>query len=96
MATNALCQVTADEKEYALLTSLMKGELDWRSGMRDAERKGHREGHSEGLIEGHNKGLTEGRNEEKLENALRMKADNMPVSQISKYTGLSAEIIDQL
>ena len=43
MATNTLCQVTADEKEYALLTSLMKGELDWRSGMRDAERKGRNE-----------------------------------------------------
>ena len=37
-----------------------------------------------------------GRNEEKLENARRMKADNMPVSQISKYTGLSAETIAQL
>jgi predicted transposase/invertase (TIGR01784 family) len=39
MATDALYQVTADEEEYARLTSLMKGELDWRSGMRDAERK---------------------------------------------------------
>ena len=84
MATNTLCEVTADEKEYALLTSLMKGELDWRSGMRDAKR----EGHKEGLIEGHN--------EANLENARRMKADNMSVSQISKYTGLSAEIIAQL
>ena len=88
MATNTLCQVTADEKEYALLTSLMKGELDWRSGMRDAERKGHKEGRSEGLFEG--------RNEANLENARRMKADNMPVSQISKYTGLSTETIAQL
>jgi predicted transposase/invertase (TIGR01784 family) len=92
MATNTLCEVTADEREYALLTSLMKGELDWRSGMRDAERKGHREG----LDEGHKKGLIEGRNETNLENARRMKADNMSVSQICKYTGLSAETIAQL
>jgi len=92
MATNTLCEVTADEKEYALLTSIMKGELDWRSGMRDAERKGH----SEGLTEGHNKGLTEGFNKANIENARRMKADNMSVSQISKYTGLSAETIARL
>ena len=84
MATNTLCEVTADEKEYALLTSLMKGELDWRSGMRDAERKGLANG------------LAKGRDEANFENARRMKADNMSVSQISKYTGLSAEVIDQL
>jgi len=92
MATNTLCQVTADEKEYALLTSLMKGELDWRSGMRDAKR----EGLKEGLAKGITKGRDEGRNEANLENARRMKADNMPISQISKYTGLSVEIIAQL
>jgi hypothetical protein len=62
----------------------MKGELDWRSGMKDAKREGHREG----VIEGHNKA--------NLENARRMKADNMPSSQISKYTGISEEIISEL
>jgi len=51
MATNTLCQVTADEKEYALLTSLMKGDLDWRSGMRDAERRGHNEGRNEASLD---------------------------------------------
>jgi predicted transposase/invertase (TIGR01784 family) len=76
MATNTLRQVSAEYEAYCLQTSLMKGELDWRSGMRDAK--------------------LEGRNEEKLESARRMKADNMPVSQISKYTGLSTEIIAQL
>ena len=85
---NALCQVTADEEEYARLTSLMKGELGWRSGMRDAKREGYKEGLNEGFIEG--------RNEANLENARKMKADNMPVSQICKYTGLSQEIIAQL
>jgi len=76
MATNTLRQVSAEYEAYCLQTSLMKGELDWRSGMKDAK--------------------LEGRNEEKLESARRMKADNMPVSQISKYTGLSAEAITQL
>jgi predicted transposase/invertase (TIGR01784 family) len=43
MAMDALCQVTADEEEYARLTSLMKGELDWRSSMKDAKREGRNE-----------------------------------------------------
>jgi len=37
-----------------------------------------------------------GQNKANLENARKMKADNMPVSQISKYTGLSMETIAQL
>ncbi len=43
MATNTLCQVSAEYEAYALQTSLMKGELDWRSGMKDAENKGRNE-----------------------------------------------------
>jgi len=41
-------------------------------------------------------GLKKGRREANLENARKMKADNMPVFQISKYTGLSTETIAQL
>ena len=33
---------------------------------------------------------------QKLENAHKMKADNMPVELITKYTGLTAEEIDVL
>ncbi|GBU28807.1 hypothetical protein R84B8_02369 [Treponema sp. R8-4-B8] len=76
MAVDTLINITKDEIEYARMTTLIKSELDWRSGMADAEEKG--------------------RKEEKLENARKMKADNMPVSQISKYTGLSSETIAQL
>jgi len=88
MAVDTLKNITKDEVEFARMTTLIKSELDWRSGMADAEKKGR----NEGLIEGR----SEGRNEEKLENARKMKADNMSVSQISKYTGLSAETIAQL
>ena len=45
---------------------------------------------------GRAEGCTEGRNEANLENAQKMKADNMSVSQISKYTGLPPETISQL
>jgi hypothetical protein len=37
-----------------------------------------------------------GRNEADLDYARKMKADNMSISQISKYTGLSSETIAQL
>jgi len=84
MAVETLGTFTQDEIEYIRQSTLIKSELDWRTGMRDAERKGHDEG------------LREGLNEANLENARRMKADNMPVAQISKYTGLSVETITQL
>ena len=41
-------------------------------------------------------GRLEGRAEERLANARKMKADNMPTDLISKYTGLTAEEIDAL
>jgi len=80
MATNTLYQVSAEYEAYALQTSLMKGELDWRSGMKDAKREG----------------LVEGRNEANLENAQKMKAMGFLTEQIQAITGLSAEAIAQL
>ena len=41
-------------------------------------------------------GLKEGIEEAKRENARKMKADNMPVELIVKYTGLTAEEIEGL
>lgn len=41
----------------------------------------------------HKKGKAEGRAEERLANARRMKADNLPIELISKYTGLTPEEI---
>lgn len=41
-------------------------------------------------------GKAEGLEEAKRDNARRMKADNMPTELIAKYTGLSAEVIDEL
>jgi predicted transposase YdaD len=76
MAVDTLINITKDEIEFARMTTLIKSELDWRSGMADAENKGRREAN--------------------IENARRMKADNMSISQISKYTGLSTETIAQL
>jgi predicted transposase/invertase (TIGR01784 family) len=57
-----------------------KADLDFRSGIGDAKREGRQEG----------------RLEERQEVAQNMKADNMPISQIIKYTGLSEQEILKL
>jgi predicted transposase/invertase (TIGR01784 family) len=88
MAVDTLINITKDDVEFARMTTLIKSELDWRSGMADAENKGRREGLSEGLIEG--------RNEANLENARRMKAMGFLTEQIQAVTGLSAETIAHL
>ena len=54
------------------------------------------EGRLEGIEEGLKKGRAEGIEDNKRENARRMKADNMPVELIAKYTGLTVETINSL
>ena len=58
------------------------------------------EGHAKGVAEGHAKGVVEGQakgeREKALESALRMKADGMSMELIVKYTGLTAEDINNL
>jgi predicted transposase/invertase (TIGR01784 family) len=100
MAVETLGTFTKNEIEYIRQTNLLKRELDYQNDMACAKDEARAEGLAEGRVEGHTKGRiegqAEGRNEASLENARRMKADNMPVVQISKYTGLSAETIGQL
>ena len=74
----------------------MFGGLDNYEGLAEGHEKGLAEGHEKGLAEGHEKGLAEGIQAANLENARRMKADNMPVELIAKYTGLTVEVIDSL
>jgi len=88
MAVDTLINITKDDVEFARMTTLIKSELDWQSGIVDAERKGRREGLNEGL--------SKGRNEEKLENAKKMKTMGFLSEQIQAVTGLSQETIAQL
>ena len=50
----------------------------------------------EGQLEGKAEGRAEGRAEGHEEDARRMKADNMPIELISKYTGLTVDEIEKL
>jgi predicted transposase YdaD len=43
MAVDTLAHFTQDEIEYARMTSLLKGELDWQSGMAEAKCEGRAE-----------------------------------------------------
>jgi predicted transposase/invertase (TIGR01784 family) len=65
---------------------------DYASGINGARREGVAEGRKEGIKEG----LKEGERKRNLAIAKGLKADGMPASQISKYTGLSAEEIAEL
>jgi predicted transposase/invertase (TIGR01784 family) len=80
MAVETLSNITQDEIEYARLTTLIKSELDWRTGIFEAE----------------NKGRNEGRNEANIENARKMKSMGFLTEQIQAVTDLSPEIIAQL
>ena len=57
-----------------------------------ALNKGIDQGRAEGLAEGLAKGIAEGH----MEDARKMKADNMPTELIAKYTGLTIEEIEAL
>ena len=73
---------------------------DYFSTMETAEKKGHKKGLAEGmekgLAEGMEKGLAEGKRNVALSVARKMKADNMPIEIIAKFTGLTEEEIDSL
>ena len=56
----------------------------------------HDKGMAKGLAKGRAEGKAEGRVEENMDNARKMKADNMPTDLIAKYTGLTIEEIEAL
>jgi len=88
MALDTLANITQDEVEYARMSTLIKSQLDYQSGMVGARRKGLAEGRMEGLIEG--------RNETNLENAQKMKTMGFLTEQIQAVTGLPLETIERM
>ena len=56
----------------------------------------YKKGKAEGLAEGEAKGRAEGRAEEKLDNALHLKANGVPVEIIAKSLGLTPDEIEAL
>ena len=91
-AQNAVFQRLAEVAEVSKLSKeerleydhALKRYRDTYNAMTGAEQKGRAEGRAEGI------------EDNKRDNARRMKADNMPVELIVKYTGLTKEEIEQL
>jgi predicted transposase/invertase (TIGR01784 family) len=71
-----------------------------KSRLEEGLAKGKAEGLAEGLVKGKTEGLAEGlvkgKTEGKAEIAKNMKAEGVPISLISKYTGLTVDQIEQL
>jgi len=88
MAVDTLVNITQDEIEYARMTSLIIGELDWNTGMAEAR--------SEGLAEGIEKGKAEGMMKGRVETARNLKLLGVSMDVIIKSTGLPQEEIAQL
>jgi len=90
-----------EQREYReYMVSVHAARDAWETLRDESRAEGHAEGLAEGLAEGEAKGRAEGRAEgetkTRRENALKMKADNMPVELIAKYTGLTVEEIAAL
>jgi len=88
MAAKTLGTFTQSELEYIRQSTLLKSELDWQSGLVDAERKGLRRGLRRGLKKGIDKAS--------LDIARNFKKMGLSISQIAEGTGLSTETIAQL
>jgi len=93
MALDTLANITQDEVEYARLCNLIKSELDYRTGMVEAEQRGLAKGHDEGFTEGHDEGLAEGLNKASLDIAQKMKAMGFSAEQIQAVIGIPLEQI---
>ncbi|MDR1473618.1 MAG: Rpn family recombination-promoting nuclease/putative transposase [Lactobacillales bacterium] len=84
--------ITSDKKTQELLRMREKGERDFNSAMKSSRLEGRAEGLEKGIVKGIEKGIEK----EKKETALSMLTDGLPVSTISKYTGLSPSEIQSL
>ena len=67
-----------------------------KEGLVEGRKEGLVEGRKEGLVEGRKEGLVEGRKEGAIRIAQNMKQEGLPVSLITKMTGLSEEEINKL
>ena len=83
---------TKDESLRRLYDMRIEAERKYLSDIEEAQKKGR----EEGIKEGKREGIKEGKRENKIEIAKRMKEDNIPINEISKYTGLSEEQISRL
>jgi len=83
-AEKAVTKVSRDYIQYARNVAEMKNSMDRLFAREEAEAKDREDGRNEGLAEG------------KLEIARKMKNAGRPLSEITEFTGLPTEPIEQL
>ena len=74
----------------------MMTENDYRNTIDYARDEGRAEGHAAGLAEGEARGEARGRAEGKAEVARNLLASGMAAEQVSAFTGLTAEQLEEL
>ena len=88
------------DEEYAKYLESEKIYYDLDGAFRTADNNGFTRGMAKGMAkgkaEGMKEGMAKGKEAANIENARRMKADNMPVELIAKYTGLTVKTVNSL
>ena len=83
--------------ETAEIKGMEKGmKKGMEQGLAKGMEQGLAKGMEQGLAEGRKKGIAEGEQKKALIMAKQMKADNMPIELISRYTGLTLTEIENL
>ena len=103
VATELLTSISQDEKERAIFRSRRMYQTDLESNILTAERREIAIGEERGFAIGKKRGFADGiaMGDKKLEErinkmAMDMKESNIPISEISKITGLPIEIIKNM
>ncbi|MBQ2081240.1 MAG: Rpn family recombination-promoting nuclease/putative transposase [Treponema sp.] len=91
-AQKSLSSISADRDLWIAQYRQEIADRDRRSGLNAAINKGLAQGIEQGIAQGMKQGLEKA----KCETAIQMLADNIPVSQIAKWTGLSVSEIEAL
>ena len=89
----AIKRILRDKANKEVLEGLAEG---FAEGFAEGREEGLAKGREEGLAEGRAEGESIGIEKARRENALKMKADNMPLELIAKYTGLTEDEIATL
>ena len=70
--------------------------MAWGLAEFDAEQRGKKQGYSDGIADGIQQGISQGAHEKAIETAKNALSMNIPLEQIVKLTGLSADVIQSL
>ena len=84
------------EEELAAYDEALKREMDYRSQMQTAEDRGVEKGIGIGIEKGREEGLQQGIETRNIEIAKGMLKDGEPIEKIMKWTGLSAQAVENL